>query len=88
MAEKFDPQSILDSMATSAPAWAALIDGKIDVRSVTSGRNHAALNALHIAGFAVLSGCRDPDCECFVRMLGNYRPDIKIIPVTVRADNG
>ena len=88
MAEKFDPQSLLDSMATSAPAWAALIDGKIDVRSVTSGRNHAALNALHVAGYQVLSGCRDPDCDCYVRALKQFRPDIKIIPVTVRADNG
>lgn len=73
-------------MATSATGYGAVIDGILNVRTVTDTANAAAFNALYLAGIGVLSNCTDRDCTCKVDLLARVRPDIKIVPVSVRVD--
>jgi hypothetical protein len=73
-------------MATSATGYGAVIDGILNIRTVTDTANAAAFNALYLSGVAVLSNCNDPDCTCKLDVLARIRPDIKIVPVSVRAD--
>lgn len=69
-------------LATSASGWGAVIDGVLNIRSVTETANMAALNAFALLGFAV-GGCAEPDCDCWLRALSKLRPDVRIVPVAV-----
>lgn len=75
--------SLTDRLATSATGYGAVIDGVLNIRTVTDTRNAAALNALFVAGFRIASICQDRDCDCMVKALGALRPDIRILPVKV-----
>lgn len=70
-------------LASTSSGFGAVIDGVLNVQTVPDSCNRAALNALFITGYRVLSNCQDPDCDCFVRTLSALRPDVKILPVTV-----
>lgn len=70
-------------LANSATGYAAVIDDVLNIRSVSSTQNAAALNALYLVGIGVLSNCDDMDCTCKVDLLARLRPDIKIVPVNV-----
>ena len=70
-------------LATSATGYGAVIDGVLNIRTVTETPNAAALNALFLAGYRVLSNCTDTDCDCKVRLLAKVRPDIRIVSVAV-----
>lgn len=77
------PQSLADLLATSATGWAAVINGTMDVRTISDGKNTAALNAMHACGFGVMTTCADPDCDCMVAVLAQHRPDVKLVRVQV-----
>lgn len=78
------PASLAARLAASAHGWGAVIDGVLNIRTVTHTRNHAALNAIAIRGYTILGHCADPDCDCYVRFLAGRHPDDRIVPVTVR----
>jgi hypothetical protein len=80
------PAALSARLGTSATGWGAIIDGVLNIRTVTDGRNAAALNALYIGGFAVHSACRNPDCDCMVRALEGLMSRAQLVPVTVRVE--
>lgn len=77
------PASLANGLATTAEGYAAVIDGVLNVRTVTHSRNAAALNALHIRGYVFLTVCGNPDCDCYVRALEARHPADQIVAVTV-----
>lgn len=76
-------KNLTDRLATTATGYAAVIDGVLNVMTLDAHRNDAAHNALIIQGFEVASDCRDPECDCIVRLLAKLRPEIKIVAVNV-----
>jgi len=74
---------LADLLATSGTGWAAVINGTMDVRTISDGKNTAALSAMHACGFGVISTCSDPDCDCMVNVLDQHRPDVKLVRVRV-----
>ena len=76
-------QSLNDRLATSATGWAAVINGTMDVRTISDGKNTAAINAMHACGFDVMATCTDPDCDCVATVLAQHRPDVKLVRVRV-----
>lgn len=70
-------------LAASATGYGAVIDGVLNIRTVTESANMAAFNALYLAGYRILSNCADPDCDCKLRLLSQYRPDTRIVHVSV-----
>ena len=83
------PQSLDDLLATSGTGWAAIINGIMDVRTISDGKNTAALNAIHVCGFHPRTTCVDPDCDpdcdCIVKVLADCMPDVKLVRVRVEA---
>lgn len=77
--------SIADLLATSATGWGVVIDGVLNIRTVTETANAAAINALCIGGFRILSNCGDPDCDCMVKALEQLMPSARVVPVKVEA---
>ena len=71
-------------LATTASGFGAVIDGILDIRTVTEGANGAALNALHVKGFRVVSTCQDRDCDCMVKLLAQFAPDVQLVRVAVQ----
>ena len=69
------------SLATSATGWGAVINGTLDIRTVTETCNGAALNAIYVKGVRVISNCTDPDCDCMVKVLAEMFPDIRIVRI-------
>lgn len=80
--------NLKSAIANSATGWGAVINGTLDVRSITETANGAALNAIYIKGHRVISNCADPDCDCMVNVLGGLFPDVKIVRVRVEVANG
>lgn len=76
--------AITQRLATTATGYAAIIGGVLDIRTVTDGRNAAALNALFANGTRVESNCTDRDCTCLVELLGRLHPDVQIVAVAVQ----
>lgn len=70
-------------LASTSTGHAAVIDGILDVRSISDSPNRAALNALYLVGYQVRSNCTDPDCDCFIKALARIAPAVKILPVQV-----
>jgi hypothetical protein len=66
--------------------YGAVIDGILNIRTVTDTQNHAAYNALYIHGYIPDGMCDKPECDCIVVMMQKVLPNIKIVPVTVRVD--
>lgn len=59
-----DPiDSLVEAMGTTAEGYGAIIDGILNIRTVTDTRGGAAMNALYICGYHVI-GCNDPECTC------------------------
>lgn len=76
-------KTLTDRLATTATGYAAVIDGVLNVMTLSVHRNDVAYNALTLQGFEVTSDCDDPECDCIVRLLGKLRPEIKIVAVNV-----
>lgn len=76
-------QSITANLAKQGSGYAAIIDGVLNVRTVSDSEKGTALNALWAVGFYVQGNCQDPDCDCTIRLLQKARPDIRIVPVNV-----
>ena len=74
-------------LAISATGYGAVIDGVLNIRTVTDSPNAAALNALHFLGFRMVSNCADRDCDCMVTALARLAPDVRIVPVSVQTIN-
>lgn len=70
-------------LATSATGYGAVIDGVLNIRTVTDTPNAAALNALYVCGIQIVSTCNDTDCDCMLKVAAHLRPDIKIVPVKI-----
>ena len=73
-------------LASSATGWGVVIDGVLNIRTVTDSRNGAAMNALYVGGARVLSICRDPDCDCMVKALAQHMPGARLVAVSVRVE--
>lgn len=80
------PPALLARLATSASGFGAVIDGVLNVRTVTDTRNAAALNALCVQGFRVVSTCEDRECDCLVKLMAQLMPTARIVPVRVELD--
>lgn len=70
-------------LATSATGYGAILDGVLNICTVTDSANAAALNALHFRGFRIISNCRDRDCTCMLTNLARLAPDVQIVAVSV-----
>lgn len=79
------PASLTTALAASATGFGAVIDGVLNIRTVSETRNMAAFNALYMRGFIVHRACQNPDCDCVVRMAARLIPGTRIVPVDVRA---
>lgn len=82
-----DLRSLTSRLASSATGFGAVIDGVLNIRSVTETANMAAYNALYLAGHRILTNCADPDCDCKLRLLAQLRPDIRIVRVAVEVSD-
>lgn len=80
--------ALTDLLATSATGWGAVIDGVLNIRTVTDTANAAAVNALYLSGINVLSNCRDSDCDCMVNVLAKMKPEIKLVRVKMEVCDG
>lgn len=78
------PAALKAQMALSGAGYAAVIEGVLNVRTVSDGPNMSAYFALVFTGFNVRGPCRDSDCDCWVQALMQLRPDIKLVPVEVQ----
>ena len=78
---------LTERLATSATGWAAVVDGVLNVRTVTETRNMAALNAIAVSGFRVVAVCQDPECDCMVKLMDKVLPGrVQLVPVAVRVE--
>ena len=72
-------------MAVSATGYGAIINGFLDIQTITDTRKGCAINAILIASnrsFAAV--CEDPACDCAERILGERFPGVRIVPVSVQ----
>lgn len=76
------------SLATSAMGYGAVIDGVLNIRTVSDSKNGAALNAIYVLGYRLASACVNPDCTCMVQALAQIAPGARIVPVTVGVSDG
>lgn len=74
---------LTEAMATSATGYAAVIDGVLDIRTVSDGPNTAIRIALGTLGTYTVGGCRNPGCDCMVKLLPKLTDRVKIVPVSV-----
>lgn len=75
--------TLTERMSKTATGWAAVIDGVLNIRTVSHTANAAAVNALYVGGFRILSNCTDSDCDCMVRALSSLMPKAKLVRVSV-----
>jgi hypothetical protein len=80
--------TLADRLATTATGWGAVIDGVLNIRTVSDTVNAAALNALFVGGYRILSTCADTDCDCMVQVLGRLMPQVRLVRVKVEVENG
>ncbi len=77
-------EAIKGGLASSATAYAVVIDGVLDVRTCRTSRNEAAYSGVVIVSKAiVLTNCATPDCDCMVKLLAERSPESKIVPVKI-----
>lgn len=76
------------SLATSAMGYAAVIDGVLNIRTVSESENAAALNAIYALGYRLSTTCVNPDCNCMVQALAQIAPGARIVPVTAGVCDG
>lgn len=74
-------------LATTASGFGAIIDGVLNVRTVTDSRKGAALNTIYAMGHSLVSSCVDPDCGCLEGTLADLFPDVRIVAVNVEVDH-
>lgn len=79
--------SLAQRLATSATGYAAVTDGVLDLRTVAPDQNSTAYLAIGLAGMRILSNCRDPGCDCRVRLMERLLPESKIVTVSVEVTN-
>ena len=78
---------LTERLATSATGWAAVIDGVLNVRTVTETQKSAALNAMAVSGFRVLAVCADPECDCMVKLMDKVMPGrVQLVLVAVQVE--
>lgn len=74
------------SFATSATGWGAVIDGMLDIRTIAEEKKLAAYNALIAKTNTIfVPTCRDPDCDCLIKILAEKFPAVKLVQVRVEA---
>jgi len=78
------PAALSAQMALSGAGYAAVINGVLNVRTVSDGPNLSAYFALVFTGYKVTGMCHDADCDCWVQAMMKLRPDIKLVPVEVQ----
>ena len=70
-------ETLTHRMATSATGYAAVMDGILNIGTVSETPSMAAVNALALGGHRLLSNCADPDCNnqvCFTGLQHVYEP--------------
>lgn len=78
-------ESLATAMATSATGYAAIINGVMDIRTVSDCERGAAINAIWVcSGGTMTVACNDPDCGCAARLLKLHWPDTKLVRVSVQ----
>jgi len=72
-------------MAIGATGFGAIINGILDIHTVSDTRKACAVNAIWIASGRRLSlACEDPACGCFEGILALQFPGVSIVPVSVQ----
>lgn len=71
-------------MARTATGYAGVIDGVLDIRTVTDTRKGAAISSLLALGFMPVPICPDPDCDCLDRNLHKITDRVTLVPVSVQ----
>lgn len=83
---------ILDQMkaalSTTAAGYAAVIDGVLNIATVSDTENAAAFKAAVMQGIFLVGTCNDPTCDCIARGLERIRPNTRIVAVKVEVGNG
>ena len=74
-------------MAMSATGYGVVIDGILNIRTVTESANMAAYNTLHLSGFHVFSRCSGMDCDYKVKAMTLFMPTAKLVAVRVEVIN-
>lgn len=75
-------EKIAASMLTKTLGFAAVLDGVVNIRTVSDTAQGSALNMLFIHN-VVFSPCNDPKCNCTTKALNEVVPGAKIVPVEV-----
>jgi hypothetical protein len=67
--------ALAKSIATKATGYAAVINGALDVNTISVSRRLAAMKGLTIVGVHPLvvthTDCQDPGCDCLEKWLGD-----------------
>lgn len=83
---------ILDQMkaalATKAEGYAAVIDGVLNLATVSDTQNAAAVKAAVMQGIFLAGACNDPACDCMARGFERIRTNTRIVAVKVEVGNG
>lgn len=75
-------QNLKADMATSAVGYAVVVDGVLNVNTVSESEVKAAQFELIGRGFLFIP-CDKPDCRCIVCMMEKTIPGAKIVTVVV-----
>lgn len=75
-------EKIAASMLTKTLGFAAVLDGIVNIRTVSDTAQAAAFNMMHIHG-VLFSPCNDPKCDCTTKALNQVVPGAKIVPVEI-----
>ncbi len=76
--------AIKAKLATSAEGWGAVIDGVLNVRTVSHTKSAAATNALYLHGF--VAPCAKPEseeCDCQIKVLARLCPTVRLVAVSI-----
>ena len=74
-------------MSSSATGFAVVIDGILNIDTVSESPNIAAFIALPRSGHglvAMIAGCQDTDCDCRVKLMGQLMPTAKVVSVAIQ----
>ena len=77
------PASLARGLANTATGWGVVIDGVLNIHTVTETRKGAAYNALFLSGVRAFGACNNPDCRCTEEALAKALPQARLVRVKV-----
>ena len=80
-------ESLTKSIATTATGYAAIINGALDMTTISDSRRLAAMKGMTKAGvppaIVLLVDCKNDDCDCMEKKLADAFPGSRIVAVKV-----